>query len=70
MDKDKPDVGRKAVTGRDADTGKFRVPSLREAANLYPYFHDGSAARLEDAVALIWPAAARTTPIWPPVFAP
>lgn len=53
MDKAKPDVGRKAVSGKDSDTGKFRVPSLREGANLYPYFHDGSVIKLEDAVALM-----------------
>jgi cytochrome c peroxidase len=47
------DAGRKKVTKRDADVGKFRVPPLREVANTYPYFHDGSAARLEDAVKLM-----------------
>ena len=53
MDKPKPDVGRKAVSGKDSDLGKFRVPSLREVANTAPYFHDGSAAKLDDAVALM-----------------
>ena len=53
MDKPKPDEGRKTVTGKDSDLGKFRVPSLREVANTAPYFHDGSAAKLEDAVALM-----------------
>jgi len=53
MDREKPDVGRKAVTGKESDTGKFRVPGLREVANLYPYFHDGSVEKLEDAVALM-----------------
>ena len=53
MDKDPPDEGRKAVTGRDSDLGKFRVPMLREAANTGPYFHDGSVATLEEAVALM-----------------
>jgi cytochrome c peroxidase len=51
MDKEEPDAGRKAVTGDDADLGKFRVPSLREVADTHPYFHNGSAATLEDAVA-------------------
>jgi cytochrome c peroxidase len=45
------DEGRKKVTGKDSDRGKFRVPSLRNVADTYPYFHDGSAAKLEDAVA-------------------
>jgi len=52
-DAEKPDIGRKAVTGKDEDAGKFRIPSLRDAANTGPYFHDGSAATLEDAVALM-----------------
>jgi cytochrome c peroxidase len=33
--------------------GKFRTPALRDVANTFPYFHDGSAAKLEDAVALM-----------------
>lgn len=49
----KPDEGRKAVTKKDKDLGKFRVPSLREVANTHPYFHDGSAKTLEEAVALM-----------------
>lgn len=53
MDKENPDEGRKAVTGEDHDMGAFRVPSLREVANTAPYFHDGSAATLEEAVALM-----------------
>ena len=53
MDKEKPDAGRKAVTGKDDDLGAIRVPMLREVANTGPYFHDGSGATLEDAVALM-----------------
>jgi cytochrome c peroxidase len=53
MDKDPPDEGRKAVTGNEEDMGAFRVPMLREVANTHPYFHDGSAATLEEAVALM-----------------
>jgi cytochrome c peroxidase len=53
MDKDPPHEGRKAVTGKDADLGKVRVPSLREVADTAPYFHDGSAEKLEDAVAVM-----------------
>jgi cytochrome c peroxidase len=53
MDKEKPDEGRKDVTGDDVDLGKFRVPALREVANTAPYFHDGSAKTLEDAVAVM-----------------
>lgn len=50
---EKNEPGRKAVTNDDADQGAFRVPMLREVANTGPYFHDGSAATLEDAVALM-----------------
>ncbi|MBD3268375.1 c-type cytochrome [bacterium] len=50
MDAEKPDLGRYDVTKQDADKGAFRVPHLREAANTAPYFHDGSAETLEDAV--------------------
>ena len=53
MDKPNPDEGRKKVTGKDSDMGKFRTPALRDVANTFPYFHDGSAAKLEDAVALM-----------------
>jgi len=53
MDKPQPDEGRKKVTGKDEDLGAFRVPALREVANTAPYFHDGSAATLEEAVALM-----------------
>ena len=53
MDKPNPDEGRKKISGKDRDLGKFRVPALRNVADLYPYFHDGSVASLEDAVALM-----------------
>lgn len=53
VDKPKPDEGRKDVTRKDEDTGAFRVPALREVANTAPYFHDGSAKTLEEAVALM-----------------
>jgi cytochrome c peroxidase len=52
-DAEPPHEGRKAVTEEDKDLGKFRVPSLRDVANTFPYFHDGSAATLEEAVALM-----------------
>lgn len=47
------DEGRKKATGKESDLGKFRVPSLRDVAETGPYFHDGSIAKLEDAVALM-----------------
>ncbi len=53
MAKEPPDAGRKAVTGKEKDLGKFRVPPLREVANTGPYFHDGSCDALEKAVAMM-----------------
>lgn len=44
------DLGRYNVTKNEADKHVFRVPSLRNVALTAPYFHDGSAASLEEAV--------------------
>lgn len=46
----KPDFGRFNVTNDEKDRFVFRVPSLRNVALTSPYFHDGSAATLPDAV--------------------
>ncbi|MEZ4363673.1 MAG: cytochrome c peroxidase [Kofleriaceae bacterium] len=35
------DLGRQAVTGLASDFGKFKTPSLRNAARRKPYFHNG-----------------------------
>lgn len=43
-------VGLSAVTGKDADRFLFKVPTLRNVDMTYPYFHDGEAATLTDAV--------------------
>ncbi|MGR7922365.1 cytochrome C biogenesis protein CcsA [Zobellella denitrificans] len=43
-------IGRAAVTGKDADRFAFKVPTLRNVELTYPYFHDGEAATLEEAV--------------------
>ncbi len=45
------DKGRFNVTGREDDLHVFKVPSLRLTAWTAPYFHDGSAATLEEAIA-------------------
>jgi len=47
---DNPAEGRSAVTGNDADRFNFKVPTLRNVQLTYPYFHDGEAATLKDAV--------------------
>jgi cytochrome c peroxidase len=46
----KSDLGRFNVTGEEDDKYKFKVASLRNIALTGPYFHDGSAKTLEDAV--------------------
>jgi cytochrome c peroxidase len=47
------DLGRYNVTGREEDRFVFKVPSLRNVALTAPYFHDGSAATLEEAVRIM-----------------
>jgi cytochrome c peroxidase len=42
--------GRSAVTGKDADRFNFKVPTLRNVELTYPYFHDGQADTLAEAV--------------------
>jgi len=42
--------GRAAVTGNDADRFSFKVPTLRNVELTYPYFHDGAAETLAEAV--------------------
>lgn len=42
--------GRSAVTGKDSDRFNFKVPTLRNVELTYPYFHDGEAATLTQAV--------------------
>jgi cytochrome c peroxidase len=46
----KADFGRFNVTGLEEDKHVFRVPSLRLVTLTAPYFHDGSAKTLNDAV--------------------
>ncbi|MBK7865006.1 MAG: cytochrome-c peroxidase [Archangiaceae bacterium] len=51
---DKPeaerDPGRKDATKADADFGKFKTPTLRSVALSAPYFHDGRAKTLDEAI--------------------
>jgi cytochrome c peroxidase len=42
------DEGRKLVTERAADLGKFKVPGLRNVAVTAPYMHDGSVPTLRE----------------------
>lgn len=45
-----PAEGRVTVTGQDADRFNFKVPTLRNVELTYPYFHDGAANTLPEAV--------------------
>jgi hypothetical protein len=44
------DMGAAFVSGRVEDLHRFKVPQLRNIKDLGPYFHDDSAATLEDVV--------------------
>ena len=47
------DLGRFNVTGVESDRYVFRVPSLRNVALTPPYFHDGSAQTLKEAIEIM-----------------
>ena len=44
------DVGRMGVTRDPADEHRFKVPTLRNVARTWPYFHDGTKRDLAEAV--------------------
>jgi hypothetical protein len=44
------DPGLALISGKCADIGRFKVPTLRGLASRAPYFHDGSADTLEAVV--------------------
>jgi len=48
------DLGRFNVTANEGDRHVFKVPSLRNVALTAPYFHDGSAQTLPDAVEVMF----------------
>jgi cytochrome c peroxidase len=47
------DRGRQQITNVPADAMMFKVPTLRNVEHTAPYFHDGSAATLEEAVRMM-----------------
>lgn len=47
------DLGRYNVTRREEDKHVFKVPTLRNIAQTAPYFHDGSADTLDQAVTVM-----------------
>jgi cytochrome c peroxidase len=56
-DRGKPveaDLGRFRVTNDPSDAHVFKVPSLRNVAMTAPYFHDGTAATLDEAVGVMF----------------
>ncbi len=44
------DPGRALISGKWSDIGRFKGPMLRALASRAPYFHNGSAATLEEVV--------------------
>ncbi|MBM3739373.1 MAG: c-type cytochrome [Acidobacteria bacterium] len=50
MDAPKPDMGRGAISKDEKESGAFKTPTLLDISKTAPYFHDGSAATLEQAV--------------------
>ena len=49
----KIDEGKFEVTKNEADKYVFKSPSLRNIEKTYPYFHDGSVPKLNDAVKIM-----------------
>lgn len=47
------DLGRGTITKDAADSMMFKVPQLRNIALTDPYFHDGSVAKLDEAIRLM-----------------
>ncbi len=45
------DRGLAEITGLTSDTGRFKAPTLRNIELTAPYFHDGSAATLDEVIA-------------------
>jgi len=50
---EKVDSGRVKVTGSGMDKFSFKVPALRNVAETYPYFHDGSVEDLSEAIRIM-----------------
>jgi cytochrome c peroxidase len=50
VDEGQPDPGRRSVTGKKVDQGKFRTPGLREVGRTAPYMHNGRFQTLTQVV--------------------
>jgi cytochrome c peroxidase len=53
FDKPEPDPGRGKITKNEKENGAFKTPTLRSVTTHPPYFHDGRAATVEEAVDLM-----------------
>ena len=53
MDASEPDLGRYKASQIEKDKGAFKTPTLRDISRSAPYFHNGSAATLEEAVDIL-----------------
>ena len=53
VDADVKELGRYNITKRERDRHSFKVPSLRNIEKTAPYFHDGRAKTLEEAVEIM-----------------
>jgi len=53
FDKPEPDLGRGKISKDEKDNGAFKTPTLRSVTTSAPYFHDGHAATLEEAIDLM-----------------
>jgi cytochrome c peroxidase len=49
-DKPEPDPGRGKISKNDKENGAFKTPTIRSVTTHPPYFHDGRAATVEEAV--------------------
>jgi cytochrome c peroxidase len=50
FDKPEPDLGRGKISKNEKENGAFKTPHLRSVTTHAPYFHDGRAATIEEAV--------------------
>jgi cytochrome c peroxidase len=50
MELHNPDLGRYVITGRKADFGAFKTPTLRNVARTSPYMHNGQFGTLREVV--------------------
>jgi cytochrome c peroxidase len=64
------DEGRWLVTHDPRDRGAFLTPTLRQAYDTSPYFHDGSRPGLRDVVTFLASPAVLADPLHDPVLDP